>query len=800
MTYEPDDIAHVRLPLTSLVLLVALPAALVPVMQSLSVAGTGNGASAVGAASASLSFAGQPGAVVAGSIIGLLFAYIIGGRKSMFLAVLTIVVAVAAMLAIGSPQTFGWGRATLNLAAGALLILPILVLGHYGSHRQIAAGMPGLILGPFIVVALIGMLTRPEAEGRIAALTDNFGLGAVAPMAWLAIILTVLLVLSLFRAMGRARGGRPNALFSAELRADARAALGFILTGPQIYALLVAMALTGYTATAYLGDFARRSPLEGFGLEPNVAAAICLGLGGFIIARLFGPRRHQHVLATTFLFLLITTGLMAGTDIMFAPSATSTDVFVWPYTQGQLILLVLTCAAMAMLGASFTMIWLAIVDVGLGVLATILLVTVLVARFAAPAVVPRLPLPEMWLATGLLGTALVLVMLGTLFGRRPANVAAPVQPDEFTAFEPEQQDRTAEPSAYSDEPAQGAYARDDEPEFNEATKLDPEPAFDSKPEFDDRREPDDAPSRQDPPAVDPAPREAQDRPRVSPQPEVRQTIADAPDVEARPDSSPDRSAERVDERPAERPAGEKPAGRRRQKAPWLRKRRRRDTAQGAMQDASPGAAPEHDATAPREPVMRDTPPEPPARPAARPREPEAAPAAPARREQASRHEAVHDTHIDWAKLGATVERDETAPPNTPPPTDAPDRDTRRRGARPDDTVPAPPAPRTPPPEAQRPQTRQTEAPRASAPRSEAPRPAAPKPAAPKPAAPRPAAKEPENRDDTPARPAPAKPAARPQPAEPAFTRHESTAFDFDRLRENTRGTDETKDQTDEEKD
>lgn len=207
MTDEPDDIAHVRLPLISLVLLVALPAALIPVVQFLSISVAGNGASTAGNAAGTLSLAAQPGSVIAGSIIGLLVAYVMGGRKAMFLAVLSIVVAVVAMLAIASPLTFAWGRTALNLGAGALLVLPILVLGHYGSHRQIAAGMPGLILGPFILVAVIGLLTRPGMEDRIAALTDLVGLGVIEPMGWLAIVLTILLVLSLFRAMGRA-GGR----------------------------------------------------------------------------------------------------------------------------------------------------------------------------------------------------------------------------------------------------------------------------------------------------------------------------------------------------------------------------------------------------------------------------------------------------------------------------------------------------------------------------------------------------------------------------------------------------------------
>ena len=182
MTNEPDDIAHVRLPLISLVLLVALPAALIPVLQFLSISAAGNEADAAGGTAYALSLAAQPGSMIAGSIIGLLIAYVIGGRKATFLAVLSIVIAVVAILAIGSSSTFQWGRTTLNLGAGALLVLPILVLGHYGSHRQIAAGMPGLILGPFILVALVGLLTRPETEDRIAALTDLAGLKAIEPM------------------------------------------------------------------------------------------------------------------------------------------------------------------------------------------------------------------------------------------------------------------------------------------------------------------------------------------------------------------------------------------------------------------------------------------------------------------------------------------------------------------------------------------------------------------------------------------------------------------------------------------
>lgn len=669
MTYEPDDIAHVRLPLISLVLLVALPAALIPVLQFLSISLAGNGTTAPGGSTVSLSLAAQPGTVVAGSIIGLLVAYVIGGRKAMFLAVLTIVVAVTAMLAIGSAQTFSWGRTALNLAAGALLVLPILVLGHYGSHRQIAAGMPGLILSPFIMVALVGLLTRPQSEDRIAALTDRGGLNVIEPMGWLAIALTILLVLSLFRAMGRARGGRPNALFSAELRADARAALGFVLTGPQIYALLIAMALTGHAATTYLDDFARKSPLEGFGIGSTIAATLCLGFGGFLFARIFGPRRRQHVLATTIIFLFITTGLMAATDFMFAPTTGSLGVFVWPYTQEQLVLLVLTCAAMAMLGASFAMIWLSIVEVGLGVLATILLITVLVARIAAPASVPLLPLPEMWLATGLLGSALVLVALGTLFGRRAHKLPAPAPSADFAALD-----------------------------HGEAADFDrhEEPGFDAESAFDD------APIEPTPEPI--LSRESAHDPIISEPAEAPPAPAPEPAIPDAPDAPPARSAGRL---------------------PWHRKRGKRDKRDASAEpviQADPPAAerPDPARSAPKEPAT-PTPPLP---------TPQAPPG------PGARHEAVHDTHIDWAKLGATVEQDDAIP--------APTEEAPARNA------PEPAPDRTPP-----------------------------------------AAEKPDEKDE----PHP----DHPESDGPVFTRSDSTIFDFDKLRTNTRKPDMKSNQTDEEK-
>lgn len=576
MTYEPDDIAHVRLPLISLVLLVALPVALIPVLQFLSISVAGNETGAAGVAAGSLSLAAQPGSIIAGSIIGLLVAYIIGGRKAMFLAVLSIVVAIAAMLTIASPATFQWGRTILNLGAGALLVLPILILGHYGSHRQITAGMPGLILGPFVLVALVGFLTRPEAEDRIAAITK--GVGGIEPMGWLAIVLTVLLVLSLFRAMGRARGGRPNALFSAELRADARAAPGFVLTGPQIYALLIAMALAGHAATTYLSDFARKSPLEGFGIEPTIAATFCLGLGGFVFARIFGPRRRQHVLATTIIFLFITTGLMAATDFMFAPKAGSLGVFVWPYTQEQLVLLVLTCGAMAMLGASFAMIWLSIVEVGLGVLATILLVTVLVARIAAPATVPLLPIPEMWLSTGLLGAALVLVTLGTAFGRRAPKPAPRAPVEEFDAFEP------AEPFAKS------AYSEADETEFDAPTDVQPgveaETGYETEPQFD--AQPADAEPTISPEGT---------RPEMSPAAPHKPATSEPP-VEAAPRREPAAPDVPVEQTAAARSKGG---------LPWRRKRAKRDALERAVSSRRAEPGKQAEPTARNEPRVADQP-------------------------------------------------------------------------------------------------------------------------------------------------------------------------------------------------
>ncbi len=694
MTYEPDDTAHVRLPLISLVLLVALPAALIPVLQFLSISLAGNGAIAPGGAAVSLSLEAQPGSIIAGSIIGLLVAYVIGGRKAMFLAVLSIVVAVAAMLAIGSPLAFSWGRTALNLAAGALLVLPILVLGHYGSHRQIAAGMPGLILGPFLMVALIGLLTRPETEDRIAALTDLGGLDVIEPMGWLAIVLTVLLVLSLFRAMGRARGGRPNALFSAELRADARDALGFVLTGPQIYALLIAMALAGHAATIYLGDFARKSSLEGFGVESTIVATICLGLGGFVIARIFGPRRRQHVLGTTIVFIFITTGLMAATDIMFAPTAGTLGVFVWPYTQGQLVLLVLTCAAMAMLGASFAMIWLAIVEVGIGVLATILLITVLVARIGAPAAMPLLPIPEMWLATVLLGAALVLVTLGTMFGRRRHNVPTPAPSADFAALDP---------AELAD------YDKHEEPGFDAATAFDDEP-IEVTPEASQSRAP-------RPPVHEPV---THDTPEEPPAPVHEPLMSETPD--APPPSLHEPVVHDAREEPPARSAG---------RLPWRRKRGTRDT--------------------PAEPLTQETTPA-----AERPEPPRPAPekrTTPTPQEPSARHEAVQETRIDWEKLGATVVNDESASNGAPATPTASE----------DENAPRPAPDRVLPVEDRVPS----------------------------------AEKKAEEKEKPPAnRP---KSANRPESDGPVFTRNDSTIFDFDRLRTNTRKPDMSSDQTDEDK-
>lgn len=746
MTYEPDDIAHVRLPLISLFLLVALPAALIPVLQFLSISAAGNGADTAGTTGA-LSLAAQPGSVVAGSITGLLIAYVIGGRKTMFLAVLSIVVAVAAMLIVGSPATFQWGRTTLNLGAGALLVLPILILGHYGSHRQIAAGMPGLILGPFILVAPVGLLTRPGTEDRIAAITK--GLGGIEPMGWLAVVLTFLLVLSLFRAMGRARGGRPNALFSAELRADARAALGFVMTGPQIYALLIAMALAGQAATNYLGDFSRKSPLEGFGVEPTIAAAFCLGFGGFIIARIFGPRRRQHVLATTLVFLFVTTGLMVATDFMFAPSADSPGIFVWPYTQEQLVLLVLTCGAMAMLGASFAMIWLAIVEVGLGVLATILLVTVLVARIAAPSAVPLLPIPDMWLASGLLGIALVLVALGTFLGRRAHNPAPHETPAEFAATD--SAERFEQP----------AYDQVEEPGFEPQFEPGPEPYPEPEPERETR------------PAFGAEP-EMEVRPLDSPEqhrsPEAAPVISEPP-AEPAPPATREPVMPDTPEQPA---AADRPRG----GLPWRRKRAKRDALAQAISAKRQEPRERTEPTTRREPPAIKQP-DPPQSAGEEP-DPATTP------EPSPRHEAVQDTHIDWAKLGATVVEEDQLPreplgPADPPGEPNPQRPTpdmaTPESGRPPAPTPRPPAPAAPKPTASRSSAR---------------------PVAPRPEAPEPTPEAPSTRKDTPpAEPrAPAQPAA---PRKPAFTRHESTAFDFDRLRENTRGPAESKDQPDEEK-
>ena len=126
--------------------------------------------------------------------------------------------------------------------------------------------------------------------------------------------------------------------------------------------------------------------------------------------------------------------------------------------------------------------------------------------------------------------------------------------------------------------------------------------------------------------------------------------------------------------------------------------------------------------------------------------------APTKPDPNARHEAVQDTHIDWAKLGATVVEDDLIQPDEATPARRSAQENNRRVApqnRPPDEraadanhgdvtgAPAPPAPRT-------------------------------------------------SKDLT----------TRP---EPTFKRHDSTIFDFDRLRENTRGPDEAKDQPNEEK-
>ncbi|MBT4906546.1 MAG: hypothetical protein HON62_06670, partial [Rhodospirillaceae bacterium] len=116
----------------------------------------------------------------------------------------------------------------------------------------------------------------------------------------------------------------------------------------------------------------------------------------------------------------------------------------------------------------------------------------------------------------------------------------------------------------------------------------------------------------------------------------------------------------------------------------------------------------------------------------------------------TQHEAVQETGIDWAKLGGTVVEENAVPQDKP-------RETNEPRTEPDNRPPAEDTART---------------------ERDAPANVPIEPAQPA------------------ARP---EPETRPQPTEPAFTRHDSTIFDFDRLRTNTRGPDENNDQTDEEK-
>ena len=118
----------------------------------------------------------------------------------------------------------------------------------------------------------------------------------------------------------------------------------------------------------------------------------------------------------------------------------------------------------------------------------------------------------------------------------------------------------------------------------------------------------------------------------------------------------------------------------------------------------------------------------------------------------SRHEAVQDTHIDWAKLGATVVEGDEVAPDAPTPVNE-TRETNPRRAKSDN---------------ERPDEDDTAATDRAADTSAEP-------------------------DELMRR------VTRPQPTEPTFTRHESTIFDFDRLRKNTRGSDDDNDPSDKEK-
>ncbi len=322
-------------------------------------------------------------AVVFGAFAGLLFAIFAGAARAALIVSAVLLLAVAGIYTTSPGPIFLVSVSAASLSSYALTALTLVIIAGAGSWKQLAMGVPLIVLIRLVVLGIAGWLLNwtslfggmsPAAElVRFAGFFENQMFPEIAIVTVLASIGTAITAFYIFR---QSHGRKPAVIYGRESRTKAFGNVVRFLKQPASYAVVVATALLIVTTTAHVKATLKIYPLrvalqdilDSFGIrvivESSTIAPLVLGLGGILGVLAIRPWIRGSVLPYAAATALVASVLVYLSDIetsysMLAANSGrpfSSDEILWPFT-----LSVLTYVA---LGTALALSWLASLQIG----------------------------------------------------------------------------------------------------------------------------------------------------------------------------------------------------------------------------------------------------------------------------------------------------------------------------------------------------------------------------------------------------------------------------------------------------
>lgn len=433
-----DDTAHLRepsVPLVSLAVLVFLTALIQLSLISL-ILSQSKRLSEVGGLDFELIVLSMFGSGnLLGQLAGLVVAVLFGARKSTFLMSLLLVAGIAAAFGTSSATTMQFLGLVLSFVIGALMVLPLLLLIVSGSAKQIALGVPLLVVIPFVARGLTSFyLLSLIYRTPMNWLHDL--VGADSPLArrfqdssdLVTLIATAGVMIVALNILRKSRSGRTIALYSHETRAQALQATKTLFTKPANFTPIIATALLGLAVGSHVTDVFRTTPLQ-FTIDQSLwylglrifvndltAVSLALGFGGIIVLVALRPWRYRSTLFLTTIVTLLAATLTLILDIEAKHGAPALLDSIAMSTSERLWLSGLSLLTSAFLATALALSWLTTLQMGRTAPIAALFLVVIFSRFLVPSGLDMIGPSSIWVSETML--AFVVLLVGYLYLRR----------------------------------------------------------------------------------------------------------------------------------------------------------------------------------------------------------------------------------------------------------------------------------------------------------------------------------------------------------------------------------------------